>query len=352
MQSRILNRAYFVQEQRYIFSAFTAFVIAIAFMFCFAIVSQADAQQPQRDSRPEFIRSSSPTSGGGSVIREAVEGNSPTTFANVPVTPRGSERERAQSFYRQSAGVGSASQSNGTGTYPYPAGASATDSTNANRFGNNNNASSNSPAYTNSSQWSNTTTGELGNTRQSTVPRVADNRTLVNPTAFQQAANQAPTLGTLGLGPVGNGYNGAANRVAQVAQANCNCNPLPAPPTQLQYSQGYQAAPNYGYQQPQQPNCNCGPGGYAGGTGYAPNGYNVNAGGGGYALQSGIGVPQFGSQSSNWLSPFLTGSGQYTPLLNFRNMPPGTYLGQGLIGQPTAYVDGQPFRNLIRYISP
>jgi len=27
-------------------------------------------------------------------------------------------------------------------------------------------------------------------------------------------------------------------------------------------------------------------------------------------------------------------------------------LGQGLIGQPTAYVDGQPLRNLLRYVAP
>ncbi len=42
----------------------------------------------------------------------------------------------------------------------------------------------------------------------------------------------------------------------------------------------------------------------------------------------------------------------YVPLLKLQNMPAGTYLGQGIIGQPTAYVDGQPVRNLLRYISP
>ncbi len=42
----------------------------------------------------------------------------------------------------------------------------------------------------------------------------------------------------------------------------------------------------------------------------------------------------------------------YQPLLRFQNLPPGSYLGQGMIGQPTAYVDGQPFRNLLRYIFP
>jgi hypothetical protein len=42
----------------------------------------------------------------------------------------------------------------------------------------------------------------------------------------------------------------------------------------------------------------------------------------------------------------------YRPAIQFRNLTPGTYLGQGLIGQPKAYVDGQPIRNLFRYIFP
>ncbi len=42
----------------------------------------------------------------------------------------------------------------------------------------------------------------------------------------------------------------------------------------------------------------------------------------------------------------------YQPVFKFQNMPPGTYLGQGAIGQPTAYVDGQPLRNLLRYVFP
>ena len=61
--------------------------------------------------------------------------------------------------------------------------------------------------------------------------------------------------------------------------------------------------------------------------------------------------PGYGTRQ-NWWTPFFTGSGTYTPLLFRRNMPPGTYLGQGIIGQPTAYVDGQPIRNLLRYVFP
>lgn len=48
--------------------------------------------------------------------------------------------------------------------------------------------------------------------------------------------------------------------------------------------------------------------------------------------------------------PYLTGN--FQPVVATQNMPPGTYLGRGLIGQPTAYVDGQPVRNLFRYIFP
>ncbi len=72
----------------------------------------------------------------------------------------------------------------------------------------------------------------------------------------------------------------------------------------------------------------------------------------GYQYGNQIGTPQFNSQRSRWWTPFFTGSGVYRPLVNLGGAKPGTYLGQGIIGQPTAYVDGQPFRNLLRYISP
>ncbi len=51
-------------------------------------------------------------------------------------------------------------------------------------------------------------------------------------------------------------------------------------------------------------------------------------------------------------SDFSTGSGQAVvqPVLPIQNLPPGTYVGRGLLGQPTAYVDGQPMRNLLRFL--
>ena len=51
-------------------------------------------------------------------------------------------------------------------------------------------------------------------------------------------------------------------------------------------------------------------------------------------------------------NPVISGSGVYQPMVRLANVPPGSYLGQGIIGQPTAYVDGQPIRNLIRYVFP
>ncbi len=61
--------------------------------------------------------------------------------------------------------------------------------------------------------------------------------------------------------------------------------------------------------------------------------------------------PGFG-QPNRFLNPFVTGSGAYQPIIRIANVPPGTYLGQGIIGQPVAYVDGQPVRNLLRYVFP
>lgn len=247
----------------------------------------------------EYIESTSPLQNGGSVTSRVQPGNNVqtvTTIANLPVLGSG-----------QSAALAS-EQSNGSQTrtaaasYPYPA---------ANR-----------PAAT-----------------------VAQLPAQNLQTSARQTAFQVPTLG---LTPV-----------ARTAQ-NCNC--APAPPQFFQpQQQGFAPAaaqvpslggvPNLNIQVPGQT------GGFAqqgfqaspfqsGNQVYTPN----------YGLQSGIGTPQFGNTGfgggSSWLTTFLTGRGQYPNLLSFRNLPPGTQLGQGIIGQPTAYVDGQPARNLFRWLLP
>jgi hypothetical protein len=72
----------------------------------------------------------------------------------------------------------------------------------------------------------------------------------------------------------------------------------------------------------------------------------------GYQVQPGVGTPQFYAPSSNVITPYGRSSRVYTPLIPLVRPNPRTYLGQGIIGQPAAYVDGQPLRNLIRYVTP
>ena len=66
--------------------------------------------------------------------------------------------------------------------------------------------------------------------------------------------------------------------------------------------------------------------------------------------------PSTGYTGGTYVQPYaqpIVPQGSYRPILSFSNgLPPGTYLGQGIIGQPKAYVDGQPVRNFFRYIFP
>ncbi|MEE2642170.1 MAG: hypothetical protein VX768_16190 [Planctomycetota bacterium] len=48
--------------------------------------------------------------------------------------------------------------------------------------------------------------------------------------------------------------------------------------------------------------------------------------------------------------PFVRST--WVPIVPLRSMPYGTYLGQGVIGQPVAYVEGEPVRNFLRYVFP
>ncbi|MFM7563952.1 MAG: hypothetical protein ACKO81_13065 [Planctomycetota bacterium] len=82
--------------------------------------------------------------------------------------------------------------------------------------------------------------------------------------------------------------------------------------------------------------------------GTVPNSYTTSASGPANAA-SGAVAPA-GAAPTTAYYPYLTGD--FQPIVATQNMPPGTYLGRGLIGQPTAYVDGQPVRNLFRYIFP
>ena len=281
-------------------------VYVCVFLF-FVPASQVVAQQAttgREVSAREYIESTSPLRGGGTVTSRSQPGSdvqTVTSIANLPVVDRPGSTNR---------------NSTTAPTYPYPG--------------------------------------------ASPVARTA--AASVRPqTAYRQAtAYQVPTLGLTPL--------------ARTAQ-NCNC--APAPPRTFQ-PQNYAAA---GYApQVAVPAANQVPAlpslgvpdiniQVPGQNGFAPQGFQTPGFQSGtqtytpnYALQSGIGTPQFngggygatgyGGGGSSWLTPFVSGRGQYPSLLSFRNLPPGTYLGQGIIGQPTAYVDGQVLRNLLRYFTP
>lgn len=257
-----------------------------------------------QNSSPEFIESSSPLSNGDRVISRSEEGRAVQTVITVSaesLARRSEESQRdrvdltAQRQQSQSAASNvptpSANESQvNPDRYPYPA-----------------------------------------------ANRVANNATFRSPAAAR-GASTGYQLPTLGIG------NLTTARRAQLYQ-DCNCNPQtfgfgrpPVPATQIPSLQVQPPALNiqepgqvgayqqpFAYQQPavQQPYFN------------------------------GATQPQFGFQNNNrWWTPFVTGSGVYQPIVRLANIKPGTYLGQGIIGQPTAYVDGQPIRNLMRYIFP
>lgn len=115
--------------------------------------------------------------------------------------------------------------------------------------------------------------------------------------------------------------------------ANCQCQPNGAVATVPPYTTGVPAIPFA----PPAPL-----------PGTVPTSYTTSASGSA-ASAPGVAAP-VGATPTTAYYPYLTGN--FQPIVATQNMPPGTYLGRGLIGQPTAYVDGQPVRNLFRYIFP
>ncbi len=76
----------------------------------------------------------------------------------------------------------------------------------------------------------------------------------------------------------------------------------------------------------------------------APNGYAPSP----YATQPGGSPFSYGPPTA---MPNTNNAG-YRPLIGFGQSLSNAYLGRGIIGQPIAYVDGQPVRNFIRYLFP
>ena len=333
-----------------------------------------------QDSHPnDYIRSTRPLKSGGSITSLTSQGqkrswvNQPTDAPQTRVASRdlGADQSRSSastSFYRQ-AQTGSTAAA----TYPYPGAAlpsTANTATPVSRFASDQTAQ----LRFERAAVGDLNTGDLGNTasaaslpasfsRQTAAPtpaaRVAQApegsqprsfNSVVNPNATAAAFNSGPNYVNPNLNFAGyQGYQPSAvaansvpalnTNVARVAQNCCaaaqNCCCCAHQP-QAQAFQPFpvSAQSNTGLQAPQAQ---------------------------GYQFQPNIGVPQLtgntggiGSGLSSWLrgSNGSASSSALPSLLSFRNLPPSTYLGQGLIGQPTAYVDGQPFRNLFRYISP
>ena len=210
-------------------------------------------------------------------------------------------------------------------------------------------------------------------TRATTAPRPTTSR--FNQPVVQQVSSTTtgnrdsavaraawPTSSTTNSTSVAKQATSVANNVAKpqcccVPQRCCVAAPAPVPapttPAPVFRPQAVNQAPNQAANQV--PSLGPSVGSTFGGfLGQAGANYQVQPLGG-QQFQTGLGVPQFRSTgtlgSGGWFSNGLFGTGAYTPLLPIVSAQ-GARLGQGIIGQPTAYMDGQPIRNLLRYIFP
>ncbi len=281
-----------------------------------------DAQIPSRTSSDEYIMSSSPLPGGGRVISRSSSDSSiqtVTTVADVSVL-------RVNPQAASPRQIATASNPNATTVYPYPT-----------RY------LAQRPLFRQASPIDPPVTYPPFRARADTSSQQPNYKvpTLgITPTA-RTARNTAvagypsPELPTF----VQRRIQTTAARVAQ----NCEC----PPPTNLRVT-GYQvpasdpfstlAAPTLASQSPTVA------------SQYDPGTLQAQPS---IGLQSpNVSVPQYDTTQNQGWTPFAGGANAYQPLIRLTNMKPGTYLGRGIIGQPTAYVDGQPVRNLLRYVFP
>ena len=363
---------------------------------CLATICMADLMSPCVTSAQEFTRSTIPLKSGGSITSIESQGRSVAylnrqqpertadarnafgsgggsgdrNFDDNPNANAISDRResafvqsassRADSFYRRAQ-----NSAQNDGTYPYPTLSSAANG----RVGTGFNAQlASAPNRADNSRaefrfdragFGERPSGALGDTanasasnRVAQLPRPPTQlpaSQLPNPSTALPAVPTFGGAGNFNLGPnyvnpaanFANGYQGyqpqpqAANTVPALN--------IQIPPTAASNGNPIcycvpQANPNQ-FQQPT-----------AGFFGQQPSGFG---GFNGFQFQPNVGTPQL-NRTNTPFNSILAGSGRsaYTPLVQFRNMPPGVYLGQGVIGQPTAYVDGQPIRNLLRYVSP
>ena len=262
----------------------------------FAIFASHAAAQTSSVSAQEYIQSTSPIAGGGSVTSISKPGQGVQTITSIASLPAVSPQQPAVATGftpRSNAPFGTgviqqqpAGNTMATGTntrYAYPASSAPT--AYAPTAGSIPAATTGAPNYNNNSRFSaqdyqNQAFGATMSTRQ-----VAD-------TAYRQ---NAPILAT----PTG------------------------------QFNYPYGVAP--GHDQPDS----------GGECGYSQPEYS-NA----RPASSRLPAPPQGTPPG--MVPPMSG----TQAVNYQNMPPGVYAGRNISGKTKSYVDGQPLRNLFRYIFP
>ena len=302
-------------------------VVCVALVVAGCLFAQPASAQQGSLSTGEFIESTSPLRGGGAVTSTSAPGRGIQTRTTIESIPIGRPNSRSTAGSNPYEGYRTASAGSTSGTARFEADVTPFQNEARERY--------DYPAQDR--------TAPVLTVAQQTTARPQN--AAPGGASIRQTAFQAPGLN----------YS-----QAQVAQ-NCNCGPNGTQGFQVPANQppaiNVQVPTAIGAQQQQvmQVPATVLPG--------SNPSYN-------YQIQPGFQTPQIGSGFSNfsngvsgqlnqvgntvgnWINPFLTGSGAYQPIVRLQNMPPGTYLGQGIIGQPTAYVDGQPIRNLLRYISP
>ena len=266
-----------------------------------------------RPIQGEFIESSSPLPGGGSVTTRSEPGRkvqTTVTIASLPnnrATNRNFGGDQAQPVQATPASTGNASSV-------------------LNRAANAANAQ----------------TGQ-GSSSANRYPYPAN----YAPNTRVAANGQGPVARTAGL--QNNNVNQQVNASRVQYQNNC-CQPVAncCQPV-VRGGLGLTPVPTFSSQPP----IGTQPTGFVGGGvqptfSQAPQfGLQNQAGGG----SGNFGTGQFGAGTGSFGSTSGTG-GVYRPLFPLIQTPQNTYLGRGVIGQPEAYVTTQPIRNFFRYILP
>ncbi len=282
-----------------------------------------DGQIPSPTSSDEYIMSSSPLPGGGRVISRSSSDSSIQTVTTVAEVSVLRVNPQAASTRKSATAI----NPNATTVYPYPTSYLA-------RRPLFSQASPIDPPVTYPPfRASADTSGQQMDYKVPTLGITPTARTARNTAVAGYPSPQLPGFAN---------QRRIQTTAARVAQ-NCDCPPR----TNLQVT-GYQvpasdpfstlAAPSLTIQSP----------GVA--SQYNPGTLQAQPSSG---LQPpNLGMPQFDTTQNQGWAPFASGSSTYQPLIRLTNMKPGTFLGRGIIGQPTAYVDGQPVRNLLRYVFP